>query len=427
MKTITRIFIALLSLAAVGFLAVVMIDPQKGQELQEKLVDLVNQRSELLEVSPVRELSIAYELPFEDYDRLYEEYHIEYGLDTNYPDTVYTWFRDLERDLWLPFQNEQLKTTTVGETLLLDQDGVVKRGSAEECPGDSITGEVCIPRSFLEDVPEGDYWVALLAKPDHPQLPYDGPYYILRYLAIYDECDFHTEDYEISNGGGGEVLVDRSTGEGYTFHLLNLGDNIVTDVWKLENMAGEFHQKHLKEGEDYILPEDGASVTLTPEYLDSLQDLYGYPFLFGLGDHSEVCTIDEDKERYLSIFLTDGPIADPPFIDGPESYSVSSGEDYVFTLHLGRAINIQEPYCSLTFSQEDGTTYYDDFGNIISYYRFLNEEIQEDDTYVIPAEVFQEAAQRGDTSAWLGINFQVTQFAASSYCPYMGYPIYLEP
>ncbi len=423
MKVITRIFVAIISLGAIGFLAIAMFAPEKGKELEEKLEDLVNQRAERMEVTPVRELSIEYELPLDNDEVMFEEYGFEYGFDVNYPDRVYTWFRDLGRDLWLPFYHDD-RAAEVGDVILLNRDGVLKHLKKGEYAGNSFSGEAVLYAEALEELPEGDYWAALLIRyQDRPE----ESYYLFRYIGIYEECTFHTEDYDIATGDGGDLLIDRSTGEDFTFHLANLGDNVVTDVWKLENMAGEYTRKHLKEGEEYIVSEDGASVTLTNEYLNSLQDLYGYWFLFGLGDHSEVSPFEAGSGKYLTLFFTDGPIADPPYIDGPSRYSLSSGEDYVFTLHLGRAIRILEDNSILTISDEDGMEIRDEEGRAIKVFSLHNDDIRADETYVIPASVFQEAAGQGAKNCWLGIPFQVTEFAASSYIPYKGMNIELIP
>lgn len=427
MKIITRIFVAVISLAAIGFLVIVMVDPQKGAVLQEKLENLVNQRGEAMEVTPVRELSIAYELPLENDEVIYGEYGFRYGLDPEFPDKVYTWFRDLGRDLWLPFYMDDTNHCTLGEAVLLDQEGVVKRLKDGDCSGDSALGEAVIYASALSDVPEGDYWVALLISPDEPEEPDNMPYYVLRYVGIYEECTFHTEDYDISTGNGGQLLVDRSKKEDFTFHLLNLGDNIVTDVWKLENMMGQFTRKHLKAGEEYIVSEDGASVTLTAEYLDSLQDLYGYWFLFGLADHSEVSHLEVGDGKELTIFLTDGPIQDPPYINGADTYSVSSGEDYVFTLHLGRAPKIMENGGGVYAYDGDWAPLVDENGREIRFFTFTNGGIGEDETCVIPADVLKDIYERGGRYINYGITFTVTEFAASGYYPYKGMTIHLEP
>ena len=428
MKVITRIFIAVLSLAVVGFLAVAMFAPEKGRELETRLENFVNQKSEEIEVSPVRELSIEYELPLEDENLLYTEYGFEYGVENTWPDKVYTWFRDLGRDLWLPFDtNDAGLRFTVGDVVLIGREGIVKRLSPGEYAGSSDSGEAVIYAPALEDVPQGDYWAALLFSPEHPKEPYHMPYYLLRYVGIYDECAFHTEDYDLSVSKASNLLVDRSTGEGFTYHLLNLGDNVVTDVWKLENMMGQYTRKHLTKGEDYTVSEDGASVTLTAAYLDSLQNLYGYHFMFGLGDHSEFSTADTNEWGGTCIYLTDGPVPDLPYVSGPETYSVSSGEDYVLTVHTGRAIQIWENGGGMFFFNAQGPALVNENGDEISVFTVKNDDIREDETCVIPAAVFQEAAERGDEGCWLGVSFQITDFGASGLYYYRGLNIYLTP
>lgn len=245
-----------------------------------------------------------------------------------------------------------------------------------------------------------------------------------------DRCDFHTEDYRICPVD--TVLFDRSGGEGFTFHLANLGDNIVTDVWWLQMIttADPYHvPKHLEEGVDYVISEDGASVTLTPEYLDSLTLLYQYHFRFGLGDHSVVsATVDGEPNDVVTLILTDGPLGDPPVVDGPRSYSLSSGEDYTFTLHLGQALGLWKDGCILRFYDSDGEPMLDDAGSERNWFQFETGGIGPDETYTIPASVFREAAAQSELdSAYIGLSIQLSSYGWSGYYAWYGYNLEIVP
>lgn len=421
MKLISRLFVALISLAAVGFLGIFIFAPEKGVELQDRIADFVTQRSEAIEVSPVRTLEVAYEFDVEEI--------LDQGCNTNYNGKVYTWFRDLNRDLWLPFINDDRIYHVLGDVVICDREGIVKR--LETCTGDSNTWEFCIPAGALADLPEGDYWVAFRVIPEIEIENFTGPWYELRYISIHDQCTFHTEDYDIAAALGNR-LYDRSTGEGYTFHLLNLGDNIVTDVWKLEysmTLDGElaFTQKKLTEGKEYALSNHGADVTLTPDYLNSLIPVYGYNFEFGLGDHSSLIT-EYAGEGGAVLYLADGPLENMPYIEGPWTYSLSSGKDYAFTIHMGRAIQMWAPLCELIFFDPKGRELLDENGEPISWHTFRADGVRADGTYVIPASVFQEAAAHGTwDSFYLSICFQVSDFSYSGYYPRSGYSVHLAP
>lgn len=411
MKALTRIVVAVLSLACIAFLAIAMFKPQLGEEIQTKLEDIYHRRSEVIEVSPVRSLEIAYDFPLTDEEAL------DYWIDPTAPDTVFTWFRDLGRDLWLPFPLNQQDHFTVGKVFLVTRDGIFRQLGPGEFEGDSNVGEAVIFASALKDVPGGDYWVVLQMTPDEMREPYHMPCYILRYVGIYDTCTFHTEDYRVVTGGdGGGILMDRSKGEEFPFHLANLGDNIVTDVWKLEYTPdGGFTRAHLTGGKDYILSDSGATVTLTPEYLNSLATLYQYPFLFGLGDHSEVYTdgADAATDVGVTLVLTDGPLGDPPCMTGPETYSLSSGGDCVLRIYTGRAEGIWEIVAYPN----------DDSGPI----RLDLNEVRSDGTLVIPAGMMREMAGRGADCVYFDTLFQVTNYGLAGYYRNSGFNVFFEP
>lgn len=420
MKIVSRIFIVLLSLAAAAFLGIAVFAPEKGLELQEKLENAVMQRSEAVEISPVRTLEVAYDFNVQEI--------LDQGCDTGYQDVVYTWFRDLNRDLWVPFEMNGRFAYTPGGAAICNQEGVVKRLEAGACMGGGDFGECGIPAEALADLPEGDYWLALQVVPDEIIENVSGPWYVLRYVSVHDRCDFHTEDYRVANQF--DVLFDRSSGEGFTYHLANLGDNVVQDVWKLEYSLSlsedmTFTQKRLKEGKDYIISPDGASVTITAEYLASLQDLYGYNFEFGLADHSSLNTALSAGEGAV-LYLTDGPVVNAPYIDGPMAHSLSSGQDYAFTLHMGRAQQVWKS--ELFFYDEEGQPAMNPDGTQKNWLPDYSAGLREGETCVVPASVIQEAAAAGYSQHfWLGFSFQVTDFGYSGYYPYSGYSVNLEP
>lgn len=414
MKTLTRIVVTVLSLICIAFLAIVMFKPQLGKELQTKLEDIYHRRSEVIEVSPVRSLEIAYDFP------LAEEEAIEafgYWVDPVAPDTVFTWFRDLGRDLWLPFMFNQEDHHTVGKLFLVSRDGSFRQLEPGEFEGDSNTGDAVIFASALKDVPEGDYWAAVQLTPDEFREPYHMPWYVLRYVGIYDTCTFHTEDYRVVTGGeGGGILTDRSRGEEFSFHLANLGDNIVTDVWKLEfTLDNDFTRAHLTEGKDYTLSDGGATVSLTPEYLNSLATLYRYPFLFGLGDHSEVYTAGENAacDDDVVLVLSDGPLVDPPRMTGPETYSLSSGEDCVLRIYTGRA----EGIWSIMAYPDDGSE---------PVRLDLTYKVQ-DGTLTIPAGLMREMAGRGADCVYFDTLFEITNYGLAGYYKNSGFNVFFEP
>ncbi len=420
MKTFFKILIVLVGLAAAGFLILAAVDPERAMELQDRFNRAQFQQSEAIEVTPVGTLEVQYDM---DVDEIWNV-----GCDPNYDGTVYTWFRDLGRDLWLPYYTDLVTRRTIERAAVCGPEGVIQWLEAGVITGSTDTGEIHVPAAVLEALPEGDYWLACREIPEGGSFE-DGSY-LLAYIAVRDQCDFHTEDYRICPVD--TVLFDRSRGEGFTFHLANLGDNIVTDVWRLQIAGGAdpYHiPKHLEEGVDYVISQDGASVTLTPEYLDSLTLLYQYHFRFGLGDHSVVsATVDGEPNDVVTLILTDGPLGDPPEMDGPRSYSLSSGEDYTFTLHLGQALGLWKEGCTLRFYGPEGEPMLDEFGAERSWFQFETGGIGPDGTYTIPASVFREAAAQSEVeSAYIGLSVQMSDYSWSGYYAWYGYSVEITP
>lgn len=91
----------------------------------------------------------------------------------------------------------------------------------------------------------------------------------------------------------------------------------------------------LEEG-GYEISPDGCSVTIRADYLSDC-DVYSQPlFLFVRRDGSEF-RLDQDNEEYdsRSILVLKNDETDLPYLEGPETYSLSSGEDCVITYHNG--------------------------------------------------------------------------------------------
>lgn len=420
MKTVSKILIALVCLAVAGFLVLAAVDPERAMELQDRLNRSQLRQSEAIEVTPVKTLEIAYDM---DVDEIWNA-----SCDPDYDGTVCTWFRDLGRDLWLPYYTDLVDRYTIERAALCGPEGVLQWLEAGVVTGSTDTGEIRVPAAVLEALPEGDYWLAYREIPEGGS--FEDGHYLLAYIAVRDRCDFHTEDYRICPAD--TVLFDRSGGEGFTFHLANLGDNIVTDVWRLQisDTADPYYTpKPLERGRDYVISEDGASVTLTPEYLDSLTLLYMYHFRFGLGDHSVVNTaVDGTPGGVTELILTDGPLGDPPGLDGPRTYSLSSGRDYTFTLHQGQAMGLWGDNCLLYFYGPNGEPLRNEQGGERNWYSLENVRIREDGTGTIPAAVFREAAaQTALESAYVGLSLQMSSYSWSGYYAWYGYGIEITP
>ena len=371
-------------------------------------------RSEKQETTPARALKPAYAFPL-------TEEELELGIEWGRMDMerVYTYFKDIGGDLWLPFVMEQYQRD-VAEIRVCGPEGMVGRLGKDAFAVDLQRGELRVSAGALSALPEGGYWLAARIEPAG-----GGGWYEGYYVSLYDQCAFHSTDTGLATGGNRDLLrFDRGGEAGFTFHLFNLGDNRVVDVWQLAEIHGmnlaagleeeptrNFSRKRLKPG-DFTVSPDGASVTLRPDYLNGLRTLYPYYFLFGLADHAMVDSSALGDGEGVGLVLTDGPLADPPYVKGPAAYSLSSGEDYVFTLHLGQALSVytSEDGSGLWFGQDDG--FEDGLG-----YPFYQADIREDETYAVPAQVLREAAQRGNTCFNVQAIFELseTYYEADSF------------
>ena len=188
----------------------------------------------------------------------------------------------------------------------------------------------------------------------------------------------------INNG----ILYDAGAGGDLTFHLYNLGENRITQLSTLNRppLAEAYSPSPLSEG-DYVISEDGHSVTLTEEYLQSRIMRTNYYFRFELGDGTWVDTTPGSEwEVYLVPYEGD---YDMPYLRGPYTYSASAGGDYVLEFHMGDAVTADFGDAGIDFALPGGI-----MENRFDL-TFDPENIREDGTYVIPASVFQDAIARG--------------------------------
>lgn len=141
MKGFFKILIALVCLAVAGFLVLAVVDPERAMELQDRLNRSQMQQSEAIEVTPVRTLEVEYDMAV---DEIWDV-----GCDPNYDGTVYTWFRDLGRDLWLPYYTDLVTRRTIERAAVCGPEGVIKWLEEGVVTGDTDTGEIHVPAGVL--------------------------------------------------------------------------------------------------------------------------------------------------------------------------------------------------------------------------------------------------------------------------------------
>ena len=393
-----KVLAALGGLLALGALAAVFylgLHPEEHGALLERIDSLVLGRGEKLEVSPARTPEIAFPLPFTEADT-------GTYLDMTYGETVFTYFQDLGGDLWLPLRVERPAEPAAVSAVFHGPEGSAEPLDAGACAGDVALGQLRVSGETMAALPEGDYWLAVrCAAGGHDWVQ---PYY----LSVHSRCTFHSPDRGIATGADSDtVLHDRTSGGGFAFHLYNLGDDRVTDVWRLEetlNVNGDgrrnFSRKKLSPDQFTVSP-GGATVTLSQDYLDSLFPLQPYYYDFGLGDYASVDATARRGDG-VALVVTDGPLADAPAVEGPDTYSLSSGQDYVFTLHPGMARQLYAPGTGLLFHSPEGVP-----ENAYSM-SFTLDGLGPDETCVIPAALLREGARRGNADFSVIVTFQLS-------------------
>lgn len=399
---VSRMFTALLIIilfGAIGFMFYASSHP----DVKEKAEALMRGRDKL-ETAEIRDLSPSYECPV-------TEEEMGFGIISE-SDRVYTYFKDVNTDLWLPLDFGRMKLA-VGKGILYNQNGVVKEIAKEGMQCWRERKEFMISEAAMKEIEPGEYYLALETWVTEG----DGYWYTMFNIRVEDECTYRSSDIGVATCSGRVYFYDKSTDkEGYTFHVYNLGDNRIVEVCLMEFAPFmeklNFNRKKLDESY-YEISEDGASVTLKQEYLQSL--LSG-PYAYGLelGDGGEI----NQAQTTSCLCVLDGPY-DEPYVEGPERYNVSSGEDYIFTWHLGSASSVDPDTAGLSF-MKDGER---EAGRVLV---FENEGLREDESYVIPAEVLREGYENGFTGFWVEGDYVIMPGFPGAYGG-EGFEVIFEP
>ena len=93
----------LLVIAALGGAAYLGVHPEKGEELWALAEEKLGDRLTLVEKAPTLELSTELEQPVMSYacPKDIVEPAVGVTVSCDFPDPVYTWFRDVDGDLWI--------------------------------------------------------------------------------------------------------------------------------------------------------------------------------------------------------------------------------------------------------------------------------------------------------------------------------------
>lgn len=383
-KWILGMIPVVLIVAALGGAVYLGLNPEKGEELRVLAEEKLGDKMPFFKKAPTLELSAEVKQPEMSYDLPKDLIEPSLGivLSDAPSETVYTWFRDVDGDLWLPCPN--MGADAWGEdSFVAGQQGILKRMDAGVCVLDPARGEICVPREVLDELVLGDYWLGfrLFASGEEYYLPFA--------VCVRDESVFRSPQVGLATRGiNNGILYDAGAGGDLTFHLYNLGENRITQLSTLNRPPlAEAYSPSPLSGGDYVISEDGHSVTLTEEYLQSRIMRTNYYFRFELGDGTWVDTTPGSEwEVYLVPYEGD---YDMPYLRGPYTYSASAGGDYVLEFHMGDAVTADFGDAGIDFALPGGI-----MENRFDL-TFDPENIREDGTYVIPASVFQDAIARG--------------------------------
>ena len=383
-KWILGMIPVVLIVAALGGAVYLGLYPEKGEELRALAEEKLGDKIPFFKKAPTLELTTEVKQPEMSYDLPKDLIEPSLGvvLSDAPSETVYTWFRDVDGDLWLPCPNMGYDAWSE-DSFVGGQQGILKRMDAGVCALDPARGEIYVPREVLDALPLGDYWLGFHL------FTCGEEYYLPFAVCVRDESTFRSPQVGLATRGQNNcILYDADAGGDLTFHLYNLGENRITQLSTLNRppLAEVYSAAPLSE-EDYVISADGHSVTLTEEYLQSRIMRTNYYFRIELGDGTGVDTIPGSEwEVYLVPHEGD---YDLPYLRGPYTYSASAGGDYVLEFHLGDAVTADFGYMGIDFALPGGV-----MENRFDL-TFDPQDIREDGTYVIPASVFQEAIARG--------------------------------
>lgn len=351
MKTRTKIFTALLILLLPAtFLGIWYFQshPQMLDTLTSKLGISKLEREERVDVPEEKALTVDYVFPYE----YYEEGMDVYGggeLDEIWP---FSYFKSVGGDLWLRWENE--RSSEGG--FICNEGGTIKEISPEEVSAVPETGEVRVAETAFADLPEGSYYVCL--RPDGEF------FYMAYYVEVYDKGDFTPDVFYMTTrdkitetlGYAPYQVFYADDPKDLTFHFNNLGENTFNQVFFIKtDITGENpHNVNMPDG-SYEISDNGNTVTIKADYLAGLSKNQAYQFALGRKDGSDF-VLNGEADDAPEILVMSSRSIDFPYVEGPEVYSLSSGEECVITLHMGTAESV---YSSEYWNVQPGDEFFE--------------------------------------------------------------------
>ncbi|MCD7845959.1 MAG: hypothetical protein LUG57_08970 [Oscillospiraceae bacterium] len=291
------------------------------------------EEAESVSVPDEADIEIDYDFPHSIYNG---------GIDVQ-NDRAVAYFKSVGGELWLTWRGYDC-----GDSggFVYNQNGWVKNLSAEEITTLPDTEEVGLSASALADLAAGSYYICIT-----PDNGYDPVAY---YVEVYDQATFTPSTPAITTTDNSSIDALADHGYLYYFqtdpqdiviHLNNLDENTITQVFDLTLITyftgSHYNYANMPEG-SYEISDDGCTVTLKAEYLADL-DHFDMPY-FALRRQDGTDIILDGSEDAVQdnrqIFILRTPNIDFPNLEGPEIYSLSSGEDLTITFHMGIASSV---------------------------------------------------------------------------------------
>ncbi|MBP3684412.1 MAG: hypothetical protein J6J12_05560 [Oscillospiraceae bacterium] len=214
---------------------------------------------------------------------------------------------------------------------------------------DTATGTGIIAEEFLMSLEPGEYFISI--EPVNEQGQTVG-LHCLR-LVVEEETTYISPQQGFASLGSDwdYIFNDLQNIQPITLSCYNLGDDRIIKFQEISDGIGNQNLVSNVDSQYYEISEAGNSVTLKEEYLRTIPEYYMRRFQVTLASGK---TINSTWHYLLTV---DGEI-DWLTVNGPTTYSLSAGGDYVADIYMGWGSFIEAFYI---IDQENGFTLVDEY------------------------------------------------------------------
>ena len=383
MKVVKKIFKVIFTLIALALLAgagYVMYDyyqnPEDYDEIAQAFQDKATGKDKIVveEVSPfiTPEMTLSLDgTPYEGMPFLYHpDFHPEDPI-------ILCYGKDKGGDLYTLYVDENLPQYSFQQALLYSGPGVPEQDITEYVVLNAEYDRIEIREELLMSLDAGEYYIVT----DFLDEENDFLHRMLIAIIMEEEITFNSTQRGFLTYGDefAWIVNDLDNPKEISFSFYNLGDNPIRKMVLVSENAGAYLTTDM-EPDQYYINERGDTVTLTVDYLQTLQ--------------VNTC-------KKLGVRLANGDVLDMGWtvlgtvrgdslqrltITGPDTYSLSAGGDYVATFELNQCERLYSNRLTHYSSWAPGVDIYYELVDGRNNCVYLDLETQ---TITIPEEVMQ--------------------------------------